>query len=274
MLFAKELFKIWDEDDSGKLDIDELTLPLIALGLSNDSSFVQKLIKSIDEEKFLKGNQKISIKDFVKIFKTDYFSDKAIQIIKETIDKSKAQKLKLEQRKTRSSLAKDSFNMILPPPPSDLTSLYKLEDKSSMGASFLLSRDARRTTAPSSLAPPSRLSHNKDLPMLPQPSHLSKYRSSNRSSKKLQPTHYTLNDLLQVIRQWWTLIDHGRGNLTQPIDQVAKVLVEQKLTSEADTAKRLIWEAIKKEKQEIDWEDFNQIFCKGVFKEVLVSLAN
>lgn len=46
--FAKELFKIWDEDNSGQLDIDELTLPLIALGLSNDSSFVKKLIKSID----------------------------------------------------------------------------------------------------------------------------------------------------------------------------------------------------------------------------------
>lgn len=31
--FAKQLFKIWDENDLGKLDMEELTLPLIALGL-------------------------------------------------------------------------------------------------------------------------------------------------------------------------------------------------------------------------------------------------
>jgi hypothetical protein len=48
------LFSIWDEDKSGKLEVDEITLPLIALGLSSDSSFVVKLMKAIDAEKFLK----------------------------------------------------------------------------------------------------------------------------------------------------------------------------------------------------------------------------
>jgi len=31
--------------------------------------------------------------------------------------------------------------------------------------------------------------------------------------------------------------------------------------------------AVRKNKPLIDWEDFNQIFCKGIFKEVLISLA-
>lgn len=35
--FAKELFLIWDEDQAGTLDLDEITKPLIALGLSTDS---------------------------------------------------------------------------------------------------------------------------------------------------------------------------------------------------------------------------------------------
>jgi hypothetical protein len=30
---------------------------------------------------------------------------------------------------------------------------------------------------------------------------------------------------------------------------------------------------IKKRKHRIDWEDFNMIFCKGIFKDVLITLA-
>ena len=50
--FAKELFSIWDEDESGKLEIDELTLPLIALGLSTDSNFIKKLLSVSDKNNF------------------------------------------------------------------------------------------------------------------------------------------------------------------------------------------------------------------------------
>lgn len=38
--FAKQLFKIWDADGGGSLDVDEISLPLIALGLSTDRAFV------------------------------------------------------------------------------------------------------------------------------------------------------------------------------------------------------------------------------------------
>ena len=42
--FAKELFKTWDDDNSGKLDLEELTLPLTALGLISDMSMTKKLL--------------------------------------------------------------------------------------------------------------------------------------------------------------------------------------------------------------------------------------
>lgn len=50
--FATELFSIWDEDESGKLEVDELSLPLIALGLSTDSIFIKRLLSSINAHKF------------------------------------------------------------------------------------------------------------------------------------------------------------------------------------------------------------------------------
>ena len=45
--FAKSLFKIWDADGGGFLDVDEISLPLISLGLSTDTGFVEKLIKAL-----------------------------------------------------------------------------------------------------------------------------------------------------------------------------------------------------------------------------------
>ena len=38
--FAKDLFMIWDDDNSQTLTLDELTEPLVALGLSTDKLFV------------------------------------------------------------------------------------------------------------------------------------------------------------------------------------------------------------------------------------------
>jgi hypothetical protein len=49
--FAKSLFKIWDADGGGFLDVDEISLPLISLGLSTDTGFVEKLIKALKQKK-------------------------------------------------------------------------------------------------------------------------------------------------------------------------------------------------------------------------------
>lgn len=45
------MFKIWDADGGGSLDVDEVSLPLISLGMSTDTGFVEKLIKALKSKK-------------------------------------------------------------------------------------------------------------------------------------------------------------------------------------------------------------------------------
>jgi hypothetical protein len=54
---------------------------------------------------------------------------------------------------------------------------------------------------------------------------------------------------------------------------VAALLVRKKIAVETETGSRIVWNAIKKRKMTVDWEDFNLIFCKEIFREVLVALA-
>ena len=77
--FAKEFFEIVDNNDSGGVLRDELSIPLIALGLSSDSSFIEKVLKAVAPFKFgdksglddpFESNE-MSLKDFIKIFKKD-----------------------------------------------------------------------------------------------------------------------------------------------------------------------------------------------------------
>jgi hypothetical protein len=43
---------------------------------------------------------------------------------------------------------------------------------------------------------------------------------------------------------------------------------------EVESGMRIIWNAVKQRKKFIDWEDFNLIFCKEIFREVLIDLAS
>lgn len=84
--FAKNLFISWDDDGSGILEPQEIIKPLIGLGLSSDHHFAKKILQAIDP-KSENGNPsnfedlKISLKDFIKIFKNDKVSDNLVKII-------------------------------------------------------------------------------------------------------------------------------------------------------------------------------------------------
>lgn len=52
MKFAKEFFQNLDTNGNEKVEIEKLALPLIALGLSSDISFVEKVIKTINPLKY------------------------------------------------------------------------------------------------------------------------------------------------------------------------------------------------------------------------------
>eukprot|EP00347_Sterkiella_histriomuscorum_P020000 403339480 len=263
--FAKDLFKIWDEDSSGNLEVDELTLPLIALGLSNDSSFVMKLLRSIDEEKFIKNKEhsKITVRDFSKIFRKDFTSEKIIEVLKQTI---KAQR---EAKKQTKKQHMDQMFLIS-------KNQQNIEKNAPIQSQIAGQRkgigEDGRTTAPTS----GGLFSAQDQRRIGSGiSYNQEYGLNNFSQRQTQfKEEITLSDQLAIVRQWWQEIDKGKGNLTQKLDDVAKLLVIKKIAAEMETARRVVIQSTKKSKQEIDWEDFNQIFCKGIFKEVLISLAN
>lgn len=102
--FSKEIFKIWDADGGGFLDVDEISLPLIALGLSTDTGFVEKLIRSLKMNKKKPTTNKgdtasitggttskvvevddlsFTLKDFVSIFKADRIGERISKRVKE-----------------------------------------------------------------------------------------------------------------------------------------------------------------------------------------------
>lgn len=107
--FAKDLFKIWDADGGGFLDVDEISLPLISLGLSTDTGFVEKLIKSLKkkkpsmkkrEEKGDEGGNEddlsFTLKDFVSIFKADRIGERISRKVKAECRQKQERKIALE----------------------------------------------------------------------------------------------------------------------------------------------------------------------------------
>ena len=88
MQFAKDLFITWDDDMSGVLEADEVIKPLVSLGLSSDSNFARKICNALDPRSKAdkaKSDLRITLADFVKIFKADKVSESLIAVInKET----------------------------------------------------------------------------------------------------------------------------------------------------------------------------------------------
>ena len=98
--FAREFFEIVDDTDTGGCYLNELSLPLIALGLSSDSSFIEKVLKAINPFKFgdksgienpFEHNE-MSLQDFIKIFKKDQVSEKLTDTIKSIVVTKKREK--------------------------------------------------------------------------------------------------------------------------------------------------------------------------------------
>ena len=81
--FARENFQIMDDADTGKLSLKNIAVPLIALGLSSDSSFIMKVLKAVSPYKFGKKSglenpfevNEITLKEFIKVFRKDQVSE-------------------------------------------------------------------------------------------------------------------------------------------------------------------------------------------------------
>lgn len=72
-----------DEADTGKLSLKNIAVPMIALGLSSDNSFIMKVMKAISPHKFGKKAKvanpfevnELTLIEFIKIFKKDQVSE-------------------------------------------------------------------------------------------------------------------------------------------------------------------------------------------------------
>ena len=67
-MFAKEFFMIIDVNNNGSLSLEEISIPLISLGLSSDISFVKNLLRAINPKKFASekdyNSERITLKEF------------------------------------------------------------------------------------------------------------------------------------------------------------------------------------------------------------------
>lgn len=82
--FAKDLFLSWDDDGSGILEEEEIIHPLLSLGLASDSAFSRQLISTLDPKADKPGHDEyeLTLKDFVKIFSIDKFTQKMVNMVK------------------------------------------------------------------------------------------------------------------------------------------------------------------------------------------------
>lgn len=96
IFLAKELFACWDTARLGHININDLAENLISFGLAISKDQVVKLIKQLGFKSFKRNkssNQSmnkanlIEMRDFIKIFEKDSFSDRAVMLIKEECKK-------------------------------------------------------------------------------------------------------------------------------------------------------------------------------------------
>lgn len=79
MRSLRKVFGDLDDDGSGSIGVDELEDPLIALGLVNDRSQVQKLVAEVDSD----GSEMIEFDEFLDIIKSGRQSAKSGETVAE-----------------------------------------------------------------------------------------------------------------------------------------------------------------------------------------------
>ena len=79
--FARNFFDLTDGSGSGKTTVQAIAIPMIALGLSSNSLFISKVMKSVCPKKFKSTCEKealgtqLNLKDFIKVFEKDQISE-------------------------------------------------------------------------------------------------------------------------------------------------------------------------------------------------------
>ncbi len=88
------------------------------------------------------------------------------------------------------------------------------------------------------------------------------------AKKNRQPT---LADQMEVVDEWWTEVDPQK-KLEAPFGAVAELFVKKGIAPDGEFAKKILLKNIEK-KATVSNEDFNQIFCKNIFKDALIAIT-
>jgi len=109
--FSAQFFKIMDEDGGG-VDLNELSFPLIALGLATNTDFVKKVMKILAPQKFSSGefDQQLTVKEFSSLFRSDQVGDKMVKRIKDELYQQKLDEERLKRIEKYRAQARSSIS--------------------------------------------------------------------------------------------------------------------------------------------------------------------
>ena len=89
-----------------------------------------------------------------------------------------------------------------------------------------------------------------------------------------QLSKISINDMLEEVRSIWFALDGEEGQLHLDIVQVSKELCKYNIFPDPSSATKYIQATIQSKASQLDFDDFNSIFCKGIFRHSIVSVAH
>ena len=82
----------------------------------------------------------------------------------------------------------------------------------------------------------------------------------------------TLADQMEVVDEWWREVD-PQMKLEAPTGLVAELFVKKGLAQDEEFAKKILQKNMQNKAKMVSVEDFNQIFCKNIFKDALIAIT-
>jgi hypothetical protein len=85
----------------------------------------------------------------------------------------------------------------------------------------------------------------------------------------------SLTDQMKIVKKWWNEMDDNKGRIELPINTVAFFMTKKGITPDREKAKNVIYKAQlgRDKRQIVTIDEFNRIFCKGIFKDALVNVV-
>ena len=84
----------------------------------------------------------------------------------------------------------------------------------------------------------------------------------------------SLTDQMKIVRKWWNEMNNT-GRIELPLKTVASFMTKKGITPDREKAKNVIYKAQlgREKRQTVTIDEFNRIFCKGIFKDALVNVV-